>query len=274
MINQLIVRFVFYGEMVSKIQVPAARNTLRILALLSSIDVPISAARIRTELDLPRSTTYHLLAELETSGFVVHLPENQTYGLGLAAYSMASAYTTQQPLVRMAQKPLVEAASLVDGSGHLARLSGSETLYLSEVRSEQAVSLITEVGVRLSAARTASGRIMLAHLPQAEAKAALSSSGLEKSWREIKERLELFRRRGWAEEIEEVSRGQRSVAVAIVDHLQRPAASLAVTYRADLADSDEAVDVAIAVLMKSAKSISKRMYGTKVDAQLESERLG
>ncbi|MDN6246944.1 MAG: IclR family transcriptional regulator, partial [Corynebacterium casei] len=84
----------------------------------------------------------------------------------------------------------------------------------------------------------------------------------------------LFRRRGWAEEIEEVSRGQRSVAVAIVDHLQRPAASLAVTYRADLADSDEAVDVAIAVLMKSAKSISKRMYGTKVDAQYESERLG
>lgn len=257
----------FYGELVSKIQVPAARNTLRILSLLSSIDVPISAARIRTELDLPRSTTYHLLAELETSGFVVHLPENQTYGLGLAAYSMASAYTTQQPLVRMAQKPLLEAASLVDGSGHLARLSGSEILYLSEVRSEQAVSLITEVGVRLSAARTASGRIMLAYLPQAEAKAALSTSGLHKSWREIKERLELFQRRGWAEEIEEVSRGQRSIAVAIVDHLQRPAASLAVTYRVDVAENEQAVDAAIAVLMKAAKSISQRMYGTDTKAQ-------
>ena len=246
----------------SKIQVPAARNTLRILALLSHIDVPISAARIRTELDLPRSTTYHLLAELETSGFVVHLPENQTYGLGLAAYSMASAYTTQQPLVRMAQKPLREAAALVQGSGHLARLSGAEILYLSEVRSAQAVSLITEVGVRLSAAHTASGRIMLAQLPVAEAKAALTNSGLKKSWREIRENLELFQRRGWAEEVEEVTRGQRSVAVAILDHLQRPAASLAVTYRADLEDAQNSVDGALSVLMKAARSISARMYGT------------
>ena len=40
-------------------QVPAARNTLRILALLSRIDVPVSAARIRAELHLPRSSTYH-----------------------------------------------------------------------------------------------------------------------------------------------------------------------------------------------------------------------
>ena len=245
----------------SKIQVPAARNTLRILSLLASIDVPISAARIRSELDLPRSTTYHLLAELETSGFVVHLPENQTYGLGLAAYSMASAYTTQQPLVRMAQKPLMEAASLVDGSGHLARLSGSEILYLSEVRAERAVSLITQVGVRLSAAHTASGRIMLAHLPLAESKAVLSTSGLEKSWREIRERLELFQRRGWGEELEEVSRGQRSVAVAILDHLQRPAASLAVTYRVDLENAEEKVDQAINRLLRAAKSMSQRMYG-------------
>lgn len=243
----------------SKIQVPAARNTLRILALLSSIDVPISAARIRTELDLPRSTTYHLLAELESSGFVVHLPENQTYGLGLAAYSMASAYTTQQPLVRMAQKPLEEAAALVGGSGHLARLSGEEILYLSEVRSKNAVSLITEVGVRLTAAQTASGRIMLAHLPQSEAKATLSGSGLQKSWREISQRLELFHRRGWAEEIEEVSRGQRSVAVAILDHLRRPAAALAVTYRVDW--DERGVDTAISVLKEAAVGISQRMYG-------------
>ena len=155
----------------------------------------------------------------------------------------------------------MEAASLVGGSGHLARLSGSEILYLSEVRSEQAVSLITEVGVRLSAAHTASGRIMLAHLPQAEAKAALNTSGLHTSWRELKERLELSQRRGWAEEIEEVSRGQRSVAVAILDHLQRPAASLAVTYRVDMGKDEQAVDAAITVLRMAAQSISQRMYG-------------
>ena len=81
-------------------KVPAAAQTLQILALLSHIDVPISAARIQAELGLPRSTTYHLLTVMRDAGFVTYLPDTRTYGLGLAAYSMASAYTTQQPLVR------------------------------------------------------------------------------------------------------------------------------------------------------------------------------
>ena len=62
----------------AKSHVPAARNVLAILRLLSTIDVPISASRIRSELDLPRSSTYHLLNEMVESGFVVHIEENQT----------------------------------------------------------------------------------------------------------------------------------------------------------------------------------------------------
>lgn len=128
----------------TKSRVPAARNVLAILRLLSTIDVPISASRIRSELDLPRSSTYHLLNEMVESGFVVHIEENQTYGLGLAAYSMASAYATQQPLVRLATNQLREIATVVGGSGHIARMSGSEIVYLQEVRSPGAVSLVTE----------------------------------------------------------------------------------------------------------------------------------
>jgi len=97
-------------------KVPAAAQTLQILALLSHIDVPISAARIQAELGLPRSTTYHLLTVMRDAGFVTYLPDTRTYGLGLAAYSMASAYTTQQPLVRATAKHARELAKLVGGS--------------------------------------------------------------------------------------------------------------------------------------------------------------
>ncbi|WP_415684554.1 IclR family transcriptional regulator, partial [Corynebacterium frankenforstense] len=156
-------------------QVPAARNTLRILALLSRIDVPVSAARIRAELDLPRSSTYHLLREMEAAGFVMHIPGEQTYGLGVAAYEMAQAYTTQQPLVRLGQKRLRELAVQAGGSGHLSRLVGPEIVYLVEVRSPGAQALITDVGVRLPALRTASGLAMLSVLNDAQVKAVLAS---------------------------------------------------------------------------------------------------
>lgn len=244
---------------VSASQVPAARNALKILSLLADNDVPISAARIRAELDLPRSSTYHLLNELMAEGFIVRIPENKTYGLGLAAYSMASAYTKQQPLVRFARKHLDAAARLVGGSGHLSRLAGSEIVYLQEVRSPRAVSLVTEVGVRLQAARTASGRIMLAHVPEPEAKAAFSTSGATSSWREFRELLDVSRARGWGEENEEVSRGQSSVAVAIHDHLGRPAAALAVTFPASTPQGVRAE--AVAALDEAAGTVSEKMYG-------------
>lgn len=213
-----------------KRQVPAAHNVLRILALLSASDVPISATRIQRELDLPRSSTYHLLRELEDSGFVVHLSQTGTYGLGLASYRMAQAYTTQQPLVRLATAPLARIAELAGGSAHLSRLAGSEIVYLHEVRSPGAVSLVTEAGVRLSSLTTASGRIMLAYLPEKELRAVFNSSGERLRFREHKEALAVYRRQGWATESQDVSRGQESVAVAVLDHLDRPAAALAVTY--------------------------------------------
>ena len=242
-------------------RVPAARHTLDILRLLSTIDVPISASRIRRELDLPRSSTYHLLNEMVAAGFVVHIPENQTYGLGLAAYAMASAYTTQQPLVRATTKPLEKIAALVHGSGHLSRMAGSEIVYLQEVRSPGAVSLVTDKGVRLQAHRTASGRAMLAQLPDAEARAAYSTSSDAGAIRQFHDMLAQTRERGWAEEVEEISRGQESVATAIVDHLGRPAGALAVTFPRGRVDAATRAD-AIEPPRVSAKSISAKLFGS------------
>lgn len=247
--------------------VPAARNTLRILTLLSSIDVPISAARICAELDLPRSTTYHLLAEMEQAGYVVRIPETRTWGLGLVAYSMANAYVTQQPLVRLARRPLQALAESVGGSAHLSRLAGSEVLYLLEVRGSRAVSLVTGEGVRLEALKTASGRVMLAHLPEAELRAALAGNAPPNpsATREAQNALTLIRQRGWEEEVEEVSRGQHSLAVAVLDHVGRPAASLAVTFPVGtLTEHDQSHT--IQSLKEQATKVASHLYGIVLDS--------
>lgn len=245
----------------SKPQVPAAHNVLQILTLLSNSDAPISAARIQRELDLPRSTTYHLLKELESSGFVVHLDKPSTYGLGLASYRMSQAYTTQQPLVRMAAKTMGSIAQLAGGSTHLSRLAGSEIVYLDEQRAAKAVSLVTEVGVRLPALRTASGRAMLAHLPDAELRAVFDASGEKLRYRDLQATLAYVRERGWASECEEVSRGQESLAVAVLDHLSRPAAALAVTF--PVGASEEKKLMLIDALATTSTDIATRFFSRR-----------
>ena len=212
-------------------KVPAATHTLAILRLLMTTDAPISAARIAAQLRLPRSTTYQLLKVMVDAGFVIHLKSHRTYGLGAAAYSLAQAYSTQQPLVRASTRHAQALAKLAGGSAHVSRLSsGMEVLYVLEERSATAVSLITDVGVRLAAERTASGRAMLAALPDAELKARVDAAGLGRQWQKIHTMMQQVRSRGWAEETEEVSVGQSSIAAAVLDHTGRPAAALAVTF--------------------------------------------
>ena len=56
---------------------------------------------------------------------------------------------------------------------------------------------------------------------------------------EVKAQLIDVREHGWESECEEVSRGQESVAVAVLDHLERPAAALAATFPVGSADKQE-----------------------------------
>ena len=54
---------------------PAADQTLRILTFLARQRGPVAARTMATQLDIPRSSLYHLLGALEEHGFVVHVPE-------------------------------------------------------------------------------------------------------------------------------------------------------------------------------------------------------
>ena len=101
-------------------QVPAATRALRVLRFLASQPDPVPLERIARTCDLPRSTAYHLLNTMIDEGFVVHLPDEHRYGLGVAAFEVGSGFSRQEPLARLARRPLAE---LVDRTGHGAHLA-------------------------------------------------------------------------------------------------------------------------------------------------------
>lgn len=159
-----------------KPKVPAADQTLRILTLLAQSRGPLPANMIAAQLDIPRSTLYHLLAVLQEHGYVLHLTEEKRYGLGLAAVELSSAYARHEPLTRIG-RPLISA--LVDSShisGHLSIAQGTDVIYLIEERVPGSPSLVSDVNVRLPMHLTASGRAILAALPKAQVRALYPNS--------------------------------------------------------------------------------------------------
>jgi DNA-binding IclR family transcriptional regulator len=251
--------------------VPAAARTLAILRLLGRQGAPMSAATISRELGLARSTTYHLLDTLVLEGFVVHVPEDHRYALGLAAYELASGYSRQAPLQRVARVPL---ATLVDHSGHnahLAVLHGSEVVYLIEERARGRAALITDVGVRLPAHLTATGRAMLAALPKAHVRAlfpapaafVLRTEHGPTSFSTLSRLLTETRRRGYSAEIGEVTEGFSSVGAAVLDHAEHPVAAVALTFPTEAVGPAEVAALARAA-QRTARTVSRRLGGQRI----------
>ncbi len=222
--------------------VPAARQTLAILRHLATRPGPVDAASIARELGLPRSTAYHLLAELAAAGFVVHLPEERAYGLGVAAFEVGSAYLRHDPLERLARPVLARLVEQTGETAQLGILQGNETVYLLKEQPRAPLTLVTDVGVRLGAHLTASGRAMLAHLPAAHVRALYPAPGSftrrtargPASLRELRELVRVERAQGYAEEDGLVTAGYASVAACVFDHGCRPVAAIGLTFTDDV----------------------------------------
>lgn len=227
-------------------QVPAATRTLRVLRFLAGQPDPVPLDRIMRACGLPRSTTYHLLNAMIEEGFVVHLADEHRYGLGVAAFEVGSGYARQEPLQRLARRPLAALVDRTGQSGHLAVLHGREVLYVIEERAPGRPPLISDVGVRLPAHLTASGKAILARLPAPQVRAlyAEPSDFVDRLGRgpaslsALRRVLTDTRQRGHAVENGEVSPGAASVADAVLDHNGHPVAAVALTYADDTSPAE------------------------------------
>ena len=224
---------------------PAASQALSVLRLLARHTEPVPASAIARDLDLPRSSVYHLLTVLRDEGFVVHLAEERRYGLGVAAFELGSAYTRQAPLQRLARQPLARLVDTTKHNAHLAVLHGRDVLYVIEERAPGRPPLVTDVGVRLPSQLTASGLAMLACLPPQQVRALFPSRdafvqrhGLGPTTLPgLRSLLARVRRDGFAMEDGTVTPEFASVASAVLDHSGYPVAGIALTFRGSDVDT-------------------------------------
>ena len=246
--------------------VPAASRALRVLRYLASQPDPVSLDRVASAVGLPRSTAYHLMRAMEDEGFVTHLADEHRYGLGVAAFEVGSGYSRQGPLQRIARRPLAALVDALGQSAHLAVLHGRDVLYVIEERAPGRPPLVTDVGVRLPAHLTASGRAVLAALPANQVRALYPDRAAfadrhgsgPASPSALRAVLGETRQRGHALEDGEVTPGFASVAAAVLDHNGHPVAGLAVTYPVE--DSPD-VDHLAGHVRRTAGVLSRRLGG-------------
>lgn len=239
---------------------------MRVLKFLASQPDPVPLDRIMRACDLPRSTAYHLMTAMAEEGFVTHLADDRRYGLGVAAFEVGSGYSRQAPLQRLARRHLAALTDRLGESAHLAVPHGRDVLYVIEERAPGRPPLVTEVGVRMPAHLTASGRAILAALPTAQVRALYPDREAfvqrhgagPTSLSALRTILAETRQRGLATEDGEITRGFASIGAAVLDHNDLPLAGVAVTYPSggDV-DTDRIADA----VRSTAAALTRRVRG-------------
>jgi len=216
-------------------------NALRLLMLFRE-QARVRLSDASEHLGVAHSTAHRLLAMLAYHGFVRQEQDSRAYVAGPALVEIGLAAVRQLDIRLLARPVLEDLAATFAETAHLTILEGATVRYLDAVESSRALRVSARTGTALPANCTASGKAMLAALPDSEVPALFDRPGsvgpgklpsLTKrsvtSLTRLRAELRRVRERGYALNTEESEEGVASVAVAVLGHRDAPIAALAVS---------------------------------------------
>jgi IclR family pca regulon transcriptional regulator len=160
------------------------------------------------------------------------------------------------PIAQLVQPWLDQLSEKIGQSSSVSILDDTEIVYLARAAQRKVMSIGLMPGSRLPAHCTSMGRVLLAALPEAEARATVERSNLSPrtprsltSPDEIMARVALARAEGYALIDQEVELGLRSIAVPLYDIRGRVVAALNTGVAAVQAAPDELVSLYLPALL-------------------------
>jgi len=204
--------------------VPAVTRALSLLDRLAQQREPMSLAQLTSELALPKSSVHGLCNTLMSFGYLRRQPDG-AFLIGPRVMSLAEAFVSGTDVAQEFSALWADAGSAPAETVVLSVLSGTDALYVAVRNSARPLGLAFNIGMRLPAHMAATGKAMLAFLPQAEVAALLPRGA---GGTAFKAELAQTRERGYAVDDGGVREGVYSMAAPVFDAGGRPVAGIAV----------------------------------------------
>jgi IclR family acetate operon transcriptional repressor len=194
-----------------------------------------SLAELATELGQTKPTVFRILHTIEAFGYLQKDPQTGRYSLAMRFHTLGSAAVQHEQLRWQALPPLQDLARDTGETVHVGILYDGEAICVQAVDGTRLVRMHAFVGKRTPAHASALGKVLLAHLPDAEidhfAARALARFTPRTITRPaaLRKALHQIRTQGWALDDEEMETGLRCLGAPITDHAGRPCASVAIS---------------------------------------------
>jgi DNA-binding IclR family transcriptional regulator len=209
-------------------------RALDILLCFSRQTPELTMTQIAEQVGMHKSTVHRMLATLEGKRFVQRNPATGTYRLGIRLLQMAYLTLEHNDLRQLATPFLHRLCEQYQENIDLAVLDDTDVVFLDVIEGPQRVKLSAAIGQRLPAFATASGKAILAFMPDETVQRILERGMPQLTQHTIRspgalfENLRHARERGFAIDEQEFEEGINAVAAPILDLNGQPIAAVAV----------------------------------------------
>jgi len=166
----------------SKYQAPALDKGLDILEYLSAQSIPLSQTEIAIGIEKTPNEIYRMLMSLESRGYILRDEVSGKYRLSLKLFYLSHRHSPIDELRKAAQFPLEELANSVRQSCHLSILYMNQVMVIIHAKSPGPIALSIEEGNLFPLPLTASGKVLLAYMPEAERNTVLKNNAIFKKY--------------------------------------------------------------------------------------------
>jgi IclR family KDG regulon transcriptional repressor len=237
----------------------AVERALDVLLCFSMQTPELNMTQISEKVGMHKSTVHRLLATLERRRFVQRDPISGIYRPGIRLLQMSylalGEINFRQIAIPFMHRLQEQFRETVD----LAILDGNDVVFTDVVESPQRVKLAASPGQRLPACSTASGRAILAYLPETEAVRVCEQNNHEfipfkkVSLDEFIQHLRITRERGFSLDEEMLEEGINAVGAPILSINNKPVGSIAIAGPAYRLDHAKLLEIGPAVAKATAQ---------------------
>ena len=194
------------GILAQEYNVRAVDRALQILDLFAEGNSSFTLTEIAKGIDLSPSTTLRLLNTLEKRNYIYRSSENLKYYLGFRLAQISNVAFRNLDVIRVARPYLEYLNKLFNESTGLYIRKGDHRICVDRIEGTRNLRSVVQIGSRQVLTRGASGRVLLAYLPEERARLLLENDPFV-----TVESLEKVRSQGFA-----VSRAEREPGVLSV----------------------------------------------------------
>jgi DNA-binding IclR family transcriptional regulator len=211
------------------------QNAAAVLKLYSDDCLELTVTDVARRLDMPKANASRLMKAMRDAGMLSTIGTTLRHRPGTVMLDLAAIFRRSTRLISRAGEAVAALTAQFGHTGYISILDGQQVTAVADYPGTNALRVVSNIGRRLSAHQSATGRSLLARMSEAEVTTLYKD---HPDAGKLATLLAGIRQNGITLSSQESTPGVDAIAIAVGDPATRETISLCIVYPHGLVDED------------------------------------